>query len=511
MARSLSTLVDHSLEQRLEGDGESRFSMLEIIRAFAWDRLRASGEEPEARSRHAAWVVGLVDDLEAWVAAYLPHGHRVLDRLETEYANLDTALRWFHETDRVSELLSLAAALVDFWRLRGHLREGRQWLATGLAHPAGSDPAARARAELALAVLLHMQHETKLALTLCEASLRFFRASADGKRVARAASEAARIALDAGRADLTDAYRIEATTALGALAGASWAPAASSRLHVLPGILAKNQGDAERAERLPGEVVAAERALARESGAEQPHAGWPFIAWSSVAHLVRDLPVALERYQAALDHARWGEEARCRAYALTRVASILVMTGRWEEAAWMLGAAEAFSEQIGLAFTRDVWSLTRAFGVPQSWQGPDDYTGQARAIQTAVLRRAPAALPPISESDRAIALWCAGRRLPIEEATTYAPAVTLHGPPPRQPVLALPQRSTPADYGLTPRQLEILGPLCDRLTDPEIAARLSISSRTVEGHVTQILGKLQVANRREAAAQAVRQALVGRP
>ncbi len=57
---------------------------------------------------------------------------------------------------------------------------------------------------------------------------------------------------------------------------------------------------------------------------------------------------------------------------------------------------------------------------------------------------------------------------------------------------------------LTARQLEILRLLCDRLTNAEIAARLYISPRTVDHHVTAILGKLGVHSRSQAAAEAVR-------
>ena len=61
-------------------------------------------------------------------------------------------------------------------------------------------------------------------------------------------------------------------------------------------------------------------------------------------------------------------------------------------------------------------------------------------------------------------------------------------------------RRNPA--GLTNRQLDVLGALCDGLSDAEIAARLFISPRTVSHHVSAILGKLGVQSRTEAAAAA---------
>lgn len=53
--------------------------------------------------------------------------------------------------------------------------------------------------------------------------------------------------------------------------------------------------------------------------------------------------------------------------------------------------------------------------------------------------------------------------------------------------------------GLTARQLDIAALLADGLTNPEIAAQLVLSVRTVDHHVSSILTKLGVESRREAA------------
>jgi DNA-binding NarL/FixJ family response regulator len=75
------------------------------------------------------------------------------------------------------------------------------------------------------------------------------------------------------------------------------------------------------------------------------------------------------------------------------------------------------------------------------------------------------------------------------------------GREPEQPAAPL----APADeFGLTPREREVLAMVAEGRTNRQIAEALFISDKTASVHVSNILGKLGVANRAEAAAVAYR-------
>lgn len=70
-----------------------------------------------------------------------------------------------------------------------------------------------------------------------------------------------------------------------------------------------------------------------------------------------------------------------------------------------------------------------------------------------------------------------------------------------------PQASLDAVEALTARETEILGLVAQGLTNQDIAERLSLSERTVRTHVSNILAKLNLTNRTQAARFAIREGL----
>ena len=66
--------------------------------------------------------------------------------------------------------------------------------------------------------------------------------------------------------------------------------------------------------------------------------------------------------------------------------------------------------------------------------------------------------------------------------------------------LKVANRWVPSEVGVSAREAEVLAALAEHLTNAEIGARLFISVRTVESHVSSLLRKLQVADRRALAA-----------
>ena len=124
-------------------------------------------------------------------------------------------------------------------------------------------------------------------------------------------------------------------------------------------------------------------------------------------------------------------------------------------------------------------------------------------------------VPVAGPYERALELWDDGSTESLLAALT--PLDDLHARPVaalvrarlrERGVTGIPRGRSPATRdnpaGLTDRQLDVLALLADGLSNAEIAARLVISRKTADHHVSAILGRLDVRSRGEAAALARR-------
>jgi predicted ATPase len=99
----LTSLVEKSLLIRTELAGEPRFHLLETVREMARERVVQSGEEREARLRHAAWLEGLIAREQRDL---LVSGRRqaARDRLAPELPTVRALLRFLASADGDVEL-----------------------------------------------------------------------------------------------------------------------------------------------------------------------------------------------------------------------------------------------------------------------------------------------------------------------------------------------------------------------------------------------------------------------
>ncbi|MCS7236123.1 MAG: BTAD domain-containing putative transcriptional regulator [Armatimonadota bacterium] len=142
----LARLVERSMLLAEENPaGTVRYRLLETTRAYAGERLRASGEEEQVRGAHARHFRELA---ESWTSTPAgPHRCGWVDQLAREHDNLRAAFLWSLRADPEGAV-RLAVALAHCAGAAGRLRELRDWLDAALkTEPTGSlpgpDPARR--------------------------------------------------------------------------------------------------------------------------------------------------------------------------------------------------------------------------------------------------------------------------------------------------------------------------------------------------------------------------------
>ena len=181
----LDELADQSLLRRMPDFEDPRLLMLQVIREYAAERLRDSGEAAEMRSRHAAAYRDLAE--AAAPNVFGTARKQWLDRLEMDHDNFRAAFDWSIAHGDAQCAMALGATYWRFWQMRGHLREGRARLEAILAMPGARDhPAERAGALEAAGGVAYWQADLDAASAFYEECIVLARASGDKKAIANA-------------------------------------------------------------------------------------------------------------------------------------------------------------------------------------------------------------------------------------------------------------------------------------------------------------------------------------
>lgn len=514
----LASLVDKSLvRQDAKPDGSSRLSMLEVIREYARDRLRASGEHDRVARRHAEAFLALAESAAPRLTG--PEQVVWLDRLEREHDNLSAALRWYAEQGDAEGGLRLAGALGRFWDVRGHLRAGREWLATLLDLPSAvAYPVARARAVQAAASLAFALGERDIAAALHAESLALHHDRADAGGVAAALNGLGAIAALEG--DLTAAQtHFEESLQLARAGGDRHVEAAA--LDGL-GMLAHRRGDLESAQPLVEQGLILFRALG-----DQPAIGQTLAHLAIVARARGDRAGARVLYEESLSRRRRAGDRRGMTGALNGLAQLALEDGdaalarsRLEQALLM---ARGIDDRLGTATALEGFAVLallerqpeRAVRLAEAAAALRDVTGAPLvAAERERLEARQAAARQLLGDERMAEAQAEGRTMPFERAISEA---LLDGDPtqaaPARPgEVARPRRSAAPDPApptcLTDREREIASLIAHGLSNRLIAEQLVISERTAERHVSNILRKLGLTSRSQVVLWAVERGLV---
>jgi predicted ATPase/class 3 adenylate cyclase len=169
----LDHLVDKSLVVVDVGQNqETRYRTMETIRQYAREKLSERGESAPNRTRHLAYFLKLVRDIEPGLRG--PQQVELLNRMEKDIDNLRAALEWSQDSDPESGL-QMASMLKWFWHFCGLFEEGTVWLEGVLAFSKESgiaiDPLLKARSLSVLAWLSFWSGDVQTAMTSVSESL----------------------------------------------------------------------------------------------------------------------------------------------------------------------------------------------------------------------------------------------------------------------------------------------------------------------------------------------------
>ncbi len=384
----LTQLVDKSLVVAETQAGEARYRLLETVRQYGRERLAAAGETARATLRHRDWFLQLAERADPEMLG--ARQKTWLARLETEHDNLLAALECSRaEPDGAEAFLRLAGALMWFWFIHGHWREGRRWLESAVARSDDAPPAALPAAIGGATFFAWRQGDYRRAAELGEQGLAVCRQIGDMRNAAILLIWLGITAMRETDYERSTAF-LEESLAISRNLGEKWAT--SLGLAQLGIVVARSESDYDRAATMHLESLALSREIGdivmiaynlRNLGNDSLLQG---DAAGAGSHFAEGLKLSME-----LGH-RWVAEE-----CLEGLAKVACAREQYERAARLFGAADTLRETIG------------HHRAPAAQADHDQRVSEARA-----------GLGEAAFNDA----WAQGRAMALEQAIEYTLATT---------------------------------------------------------------------------------------
>jgi predicted ATPase/DNA-binding CsgD family transcriptional regulator len=447
----LGALVEKSVLKRvLRGGTAARYWLLDTLRQFGRQRLREMGEQISTQERHLQWVSGLARPLNAFDRRQA----ELFRRLDTERDNLWAALDFcVKQPVHADTAGQMAMHLITYWGSRGSFGDVRRVLTT-VSEAAPENSQARARLLVLVAIVALLQNDwdaghalageiRQMATVLKDHELMAWSLEAEALPLFMSGRVAE--AIERGESAVSLAHTMQ-DRSLNIVVTASFCPVlvAAGRL--------------ERAIELGEPALAESRKRGELWGRGYLLNALCQVRWRQGE---TELAEAMAREGAACKHAV--QDQNGLQALLETLAWMTAGRGAHERAAMLLGCAE----QVRLAS-----------GIPFQELYQRQQHDESVALATRALGQ-----------DAFDAAYRRGLAMPVDDALGVATAGNHRQPPKPTPVR--PGTASP----LTRREREIAGLIAGELTTKEIAARLFVSERTVEAHVTHMFNKLGVSSR----------------
>lgn len=432
---ALGDLIDRSLVAANTNSAAAEYHMLEPVRQYALRLLKESGDEQQIRRAHIAHYLAVAQRAEP----HLMGDHEQsswLAQLDRNLPDIRAALAWASANDP-EQCAKLATALGWFWWLRAYLAEGGGWIQRALEVSAHDSPLAAAA----------MRFESHLALR-----------EGDNRRAAKRALEALPIYRRFG-----DQYGVAMTLfvlgssarSLGNFARARICIAASLSIEGLGGVLRANMlGELGVLSMLTGDYQSAEKGF-REAAALQRASG---DRWSLALTLANSAELLIRREAShlaapliveSLETMRPLRDAFTLVQLLDYAGMVALAAGDTSLGLRLMGGADSERRRLQLRQSQASRDLT------ESWIERAEQSIGATAVRRALAEGQDAQFVELLDTVQATL------RMALEPSN-----------------------------GLSRREWQVAQLIGEGLTNREIAERLFISTRTAEGHVTQILNKL---------------------